>query len=284
MENRSGDDRPIGVFDSGVGGLTVVSALRERLPQERICYFGDTARCPYGDRDPHEVQMYAREVLDFLLEQNVKLFVVACNTATATALPLLQARYSIPVLGVIAPGARAALRETQSGRIGVIGTAVTVASDAYRLAVKMLSPDVEVFSAACPGFVPLVEQGLVAGAAVESVISDSLSGLLQYGIDTLILGCTHYPLLAQSISTVVGSSVRLISSADETAREVETTLRQMNALHTQEPKGVRAPDRFYTSGDGSRMRRALQMWLGESFDAVDVQTVPVHSLATAQGG
>lgn len=283
MQRSQGNDRPIGVFDSGVGGLTVVSAIRDLMPSEHIYYFGDTARCPYGDRDPHEVRTYSREVLDYLYDLGVKMFVVACNTATATALPMLRARYDIPVIGVIGPGARAALRETETGRIGVIGTAVTVASEAYPIAIHTTAPAVKVFSAACPEFVPLVEQGLVAGEVVESVVQRALADLLAYDIDSLILGCTHYPLLVEPIQTVAGPHVRLISSAHETAREVQSELRRLG-IERESGRDGRASSRFYTSGDGTRMRRALHMWLNESPDTVDVRIVDLGGANVSTGG
>lgn len=258
------DNRPIGVFDSGVGGLTVVRSLRSLIPDEEILYFGDMARCPYGDRHPREVQQFSKEVLDFLYNQGVKALVVACNTATAAALPILQARYPIPVIGVIQPGARAAIRVTRTQRIGVIGTAVTIQSGAYPKAVHHVAPDVEVFSEACPQFVPLVEQGLVAGADVEAIVAESLADLLRKDIDTLVLGCTHYPLLAPTIQAVTGPNVQLISSAEQTAEEVKALLRRSNSLHAPQDREARPSDRFYTSSDGSRMRRAIDLWLGDA--------------------
>ncbi|MDQ0188278.1 glutamate racemase [Alicyclobacillus cycloheptanicus] len=282
MQNSQGDDRPIGVFDSGVGGLTVVSAIRDLLPDEEIYYFGDTARCPYGDREPEEVRTFSREVLDYLYDLDVKMFVVACNTATATALPLLKQRYDIPVLGVIEPGARAAVLATRTERIGVIGTAVTIASGAYETAIHAIAPQAKVFSAACPRFVPLVERGVVAGAAVQAIIEDSLHDLLGQDIDTLILGCTHYPLLSDAIARVVGPSVRLISSAHETARQVQRELNQLGALRNAERGPVH--HRFFTSGDGSRMRHALHQWLNESPKTVDVTSVQQPLSVLVKGG
>lgn len=272
------DNRPIGVFDSGVGGLTVVSALRTLMPDEDIFYFGDMARCPYGDRHPLDVQQFSREVLDFLYDQGVKVLVVACNTATATALPMLQARYDVPVIGVIQPGARAAVLATRTRRIGVIGTAVTIGSEAYPKAVHSIAPDVEVFSSACPKFVPLVEQGLVAGADVEAVICESLHTLLENDVDTLVLGCTHYPLLAPSIQAVTGPQVRLISSAAETAAEVRTLLSESYAFHSPRQSGEHPANHFFTSSDGPRMSRALDLWLGDAGEGRVVISVTLASV------
>ncbi|OFW75053.1 MAG: glutamate racemase, partial [Alicyclobacillus sp. RIFOXYA1_FULL_53_8] len=226
------DVRPIGVFDSGIGGLTVAAAISRELPNEQIYYFGDTARCPYGDRDPEEVVQYSIQVLDFLYEQGVKMLVVACNTATAAALPILVERYDVPVLGVIQPGARAATTISGHGKIGVIGTAVTVRSGAYEWAVKEVDNSADVISLACPAFVPLVERGDLQGPEVESIVRESLETLVAQSVDTLILGCTHYPLLQDTIQLVMGSRVRLISSAEETAREVRLRLAAAGELNT----------------------------------------------------
>ncbi len=246
------DSLPIGVFDSGVGGMTVVSSIARILPSERIFYFGDTARCPYGDRSPAEVYQYTIESLDFLLAQGVKLLVVACNTATAIALPRLMTRYRIPVIGVIKPGAQTAVAASQSGRIGVIGTAVTVASNAYANEIHRLSPEAEVFSLACPKFVPLVESGILRGSAVQSIVDESLRPLIHRDVDVLILGCTHYPLLQEVIGSAMGANVQLISSAEETARQIKQWLTEHGKL-ANEQKPVH---HFFTTGDGVRMTRA----------------------------
>lgn len=261
---------PIGVFDSGIGGLSVASAIHHELAQERIHYFGDTARCPYGDRDPEEVVQFSIQICDFLYDLGVKMLVVACNTATAAALSVLTGRYDVPVIGVIQPGARAASRATTGDRIGVIGTAVTVRSGAYEKAIKEKSPHASVYSLACPTFVPLVEQGLWTGAETEQVVRAGLLPLLATDIDTLILGCTHYPHLQESIQQVMGENVRLISSAYETAVEVRRTLTLSNLLSTETK---RIPDVFYTTGDGEKMRLALTRWMEIQGDAADLREV-----------
>ncbi len=232
--------------------------MKRVLPAEAILYFGDTARCPYGDKTPQQVLEYSLEVCDFLVSQGVKMLVVACNTATAAALPALQARYSVPVVGVVGPGARAAAMATQSSRIGVIGTQVTIASGVYEHAVHALIPAAQVYSLACPEFVPLVERGETSGAAVEEIVRNRLQPLKSLEIDTLVLGCTHYPHLQGVIQHVMGDGVRLISSADETAREVKSALEA-----TGQSAGVRTavPDRYFTSGDPLWMERALRRWL-----------------------
>jgi glutamate racemase len=265
-------DRPIAVFDSGIGGLTVASAIAEELPNEQIFYFGDTARCPYGDRPPAEVREFSLQIYDFLRALDVKLLVVACNTATAAALPDLVARSDIPVIGVIGPGARAAVKATSKRRrrVGVIGTAVTIASGAYAEAIHELDPQVDVLSLACPRFVPLVEAGRWDGPDVERVIRETLLPLSICDIDTLILGCTHYPLLQAPIARVMGPSVQLISSAAETAKEVQRVL-DSSGLLRQDDTPPR--HRFYTTGDGERMRIAVTNWLSLDAEDVDLFTV-----------
>ncbi|HUO51035.1 MAG TPA: glutamate racemase, partial [Gemmatimonadaceae bacterium] len=185
---------PIGVFDSGLGGLTVVHELRRQLPAERLIYFGDTARVPYGPKSPDTVRRYAAEITEWLIAQGVKAVVVACNTATAHALPMLRERFPLPVIGVIEPGARAAVRASASGRIGVIGTSGTIASGAYERAIRALRPGAEVTSRACPLFVPLVEEGWLDTPATRLVADEYLRPLAEHGCDALVLGCTHYPL------------------------------------------------------------------------------------------
>jgi glutamate racemase len=263
-------DLPIGVFDSGIGGLSVASAIHHELSQERIFYFGDTARCPYGDRDPEEVVQFSVQICDFLYDLGVKVLVVACNTATAAALPILTRRYDVPVIGVIQPGARAAARATTGDRIGVIGTAVTVRSGAYESAIKEKSPNARVYSLACPTFVPLVEQGLWKGKETEQAVRAGLLPLLATDIDTLILGCTHYPHLQETIQQVMGENVRLISSAYETAADVRRILTLSNLLTT---RPERVPDVFYTTGDGAKMRVALTRWMDIQGDLADLREV-----------
>jgi glutamate racemase len=218
---------PIGIFDSGVGGLTVFKAISSRLPHESIVYLGDTARVPYGTKSAETVVRYAQSCARILLKHDIKLLVVACNTASAFALEPLWDQLSVPVIGVIEPGARAALRQTRNHRIGVIGTQGTVASGAYPDILMRLSPEVEVHSRACPLFVPLAEEGWTEGEIPSNIARVYLADLLGAGIDTLVLGCTHYPLLAKTIARVAGESVKLVDSADETASVVEEILDAM---------------------------------------------------------
>ena len=217
--------QPIGVFDSGIGGLTVLRELLARLPGESFVYFGDTARVPYGTKSAETVQRFSRENVHFLLERNVKMVVVACNTASSHALPMLQSEFGVPIVGVIEPGVRAAVEATRSRRIGVIGTAATVRSNAYPAKIQAELPDAVVISQACPLFVPLVEEGWVDSPLTRMVAHEYLKVYDGTGIDTLVLGCTHYPLLKGVIGEAVGRDVALVDSAVETAREVESVLR-----------------------------------------------------------
>lgn len=213
MSKRS----PIGIFDSGIGGLTVFAAVRRRLPDESILYIGDTARVPYGTKSAETVIRYAKECAGFLVDRGVKALVVACNTASAYALPDITASFDVPVIGVVEPGCRAALKTTRNGGIGVIGTAGTVGSNAYGSSLKRFNPEARVVSRACPLFVPLVEEGWTDGEVARAVAERYLSGLRSEGIDTLILGCTHYPLLKPIIAEEMGEGVSLVDSAEATA-------------------------------------------------------------------
>jgi glutamate racemase len=224
------DPRPIGVFDSGVGGLTVLAEIRDRLPFEHTVYFGDTARVPYGVRDLAEVRGFAFEIINYLVGLNVKLVVVACNTATAAALEVAQAEFDVPVVGVIEPGARAAALETRSRRVGVLATESTVTSGAYRRAVRNLDAGVEVYEQAAPRFVPLIERGIVDGPELTATAQGYLAPLKEQEVDVVILGCTHYPLISAPINRILGPEVRLISSAGQTALEVGRILSRRGYL------------------------------------------------------
>ncbi len=206
--------RPIGVFDSGIGGLTVFKAIRERFPQEDIIYFGDTARVPYGPKSPQTIINYSLQNARFLLQQNIKILVVACNTSSAVAIPALQKLTEIPIIGVIQPGAEQAVLSTRNQKIGVIGTEGTIRSQAYSAAIRQLEPQAEVFSAACPLFVPLAEEGWQDHNSAYDIAREYLGSLVDQGIDVLVLGCTHYPLLKDTIQAVAGNSIRLVDSAE----------------------------------------------------------------------
>jgi len=217
-------DGAIGIFDSGVGGLTVLHALLEVLPREDLVYLGDTGRHPYGTKSAETVTRYSIENVEFLAVKGLKLLVVACNSASAVALDALTARYAFPVLGVIEPGARAAVASTRNGRIGVIGTDATIASGAYTRALRALRPTLEIYTRPCPLLVPLAEEGWLDGPVPRGVAETYLATLRKSGIDTLILGCTHYPLLKAVIAGVMGERVALVDSAEETARAVAALL------------------------------------------------------------
>src|SRR4051812_4705799 len=216
---------PIGVFDSGLGGLTVVREMISQLPNESIIYFGDTARVPYGPKSPDTVLRYSREITSYMKDQGVKALVVACNTATAHALPALREEFDLPIVGVIQPGARAAAAATRTHRVGVIGTAGTIRSRAYEKEIKKLLPDAEITAQACALFVPLVEEGWVDTEPTRAIARNYLAPMVSAQIDTMVLGCTHYPLMKTVIGNVVGRQVRLIDSAEETAREAGSVLR-----------------------------------------------------------
>jgi glutamate racemase len=218
--------RPIGVFDSGIGGLTVVAALRELLPGESIVYIGDTARVPYGGKSQATIERYSVELAGLLLAERAKCIVVACNTASALAVPRLQEDFRVPITGVIEPGAHAAVKATRNGKVGVIGTRATVKSRAYERAIEELDKDIEVYAEACPLFVPFIEEGWLDDPVTDSVIARYLERVLRSGIDTLVLGCTHYPLLRDAIQRHVGPDVTLVDSAQNTALAVQKLLKQ----------------------------------------------------------
>ena len=218
--------RPIGVFDSGIGGLTVVAALRELLPSESIFYIGDTARVPYGGKSQATIERYSVELAGLLLAERAKCIVVACNTASALGVPQLKLDLRVPVTGVIEPGAQAAVKATRSGKIGVIGTRATVNSRAYERAIEELDSELEVFTEACPLFVPLIEEGWIEDSVTDSVIARYLEKMLRHDVDTLVLGCTHYPLLRAAIQRFVGPKITLVDSAQNTALAVQKLLKQ----------------------------------------------------------
>jgi len=254
--------RPIGVFDSGLGGLTVLRALIDLLPEEPIVYFGDTGRFPYGPKPGDEVLKYALEIGDVLSDHDAKLLVVACNSAASVALDALRARHDVPVIGVVEPGLRAAIKASESGRIGVIGTVGTIASGAYQHAAEVSGADVTLTCAACPGFVEFVEAGDVDSDQVHVLAERLLAPVRDAGVDTLVLGCTHYPMLARTITDVMGRDVTLVSSADETAFEV----RELLAGGRASPGTARHT--FLTSGDVETFQRLGARFLGPEVASV----------------
>jgi glutamate racemase len=260
-------DRPIGVIDSGLGGLTVLRALIDLLPDEPIVYFGDTGRFPYGPKPDRDVTKYALEMANLLAEQDMKMLVVACNRVSSVALDDLRREYDIPVIGVIEPGLRAAIHVTQTSRVGVIGTVGTIASGAYQHAADASGTDVTLTCAACPGFAEFVEAGDVDSEEVHVLAERLLAPVRAADVDTLVLGCTHYPLLARTIGDVMGRDVVLVSSADETAFEVRARLD--GAGHTRRP-GCAPPRRvFLTSGDLTTFRTLGARFLGPEVETVE---------------
>src|SRR5919108_1001270 len=264
------DPRPIGIFDSGVGGLTVVRAILDLVPGEPVLYFGDTARAPYGPRDVDEIRTFAREIATHLLDRDVKMLVVACNAIESNAIEDLSERARIPLVGVIEPGVRAALRATRNGRVGVIGTEATIISGAYDRAVAAEDGGVELISAACPAFVPHVERGDTTSPELMAAARDYLVTMREAGVDTLILGCTHYPLLTGLLQRIMGPAVVLVSSAEETAKDVYAGLLDGGLLREDtSPPG----HEFLCSGDPESFRSLAARFLGPEATGVRAQSV-----------
>lgn len=254
------DKRPIGFIDSGVGGLTVVKEALKQLPNENILYVGDTARCPYGPRPAEQVIAYTWEMTNYLVEKGIKMLVIACNTATAVALEEIKATLSIPVIGVILPGTRAAVKQTKNHRVGVIGTIGTVKSAAYETALLDKAPELKVTSLACPKFVSVVESKEYRSSVAKKIVAQTLAPLELKGIDTLILGCTHYPLLRPIIQNVMGDKVMLIDSGAETIGEVSMLLDYFEISNS--PQNGRTLCHFYTTGSAKMFHEIAQDWLG----------------------
>jgi glutamate racemase len=258
-------DAPIGIFDSGVGGLTVARAILDQLPHEQVIYVGDTAHVPYGPKPIADVRRYALDCLDHLVDEGVKLLVIACNSAAAACLHDARERYPVPVVEVIRPAVRRAVAATRNGRVGVIGTRATVTSRAYEDAFAA-APHVTVTSAACPQFVEFVERGVTSGRALLGLAQSYLEPLQRAEVDTLVLGCTHYPMLAGLIGLVMGDEVTLVSSADETARDVYRKLTERDLLRAEfEPDGTPRPaprHQFLATGDSAPFARLASRFLG----------------------
>jgi len=256
-------DSAIGVFDSGIGGLTVLQKIIELLPKENTIYLGDTARAPYGTKSVETVLRYSFENSEFLVAKGVKLLVVACNTSTAIALDRLRSSLEVPVIGVIEPGATKALDVTKNKKIGVIGTEATIQSGAYTKALRAKDLKVEVYSRACPLFVPLVEEGWTDNAVVEMTVKVYLGSLKQSGIDTLILGCTHYPLLKKAVRKFLGDTVCLVDSAEEIAKEVGSVLKK-DSLARKNGGGSHS---FFVTDAPGRFVKVGQRFLGEKVES-----------------
>lgn len=266
-------DRPIGVFDSGIGGLTVAAALRRRLPGEEIIYLGDTARVPYGTKSSRTVNRYALECALFLFNRGVKMIVVACNTVSAVALPRLKSVLKVPMIGVIEPGVAAGLKASKAGRIGVIGTPSTIASGEYQRLLLQNDPSIQVSAKACPLLVPMAEEGRLKGPVVDLALNEYLGPLRRQKIDTLILGCTHYPLFKEAIGGVLGEGITLVDSAEAVAAEVEGVLLRESLLRTYGPGAMLCcvtdvPRQFGRIGRtffGEGLGRVHRVTLGEGF-------------------
>lgn len=254
-------EKAIGIFDSGVGGLTVLKELVARLPDEDIIYLGDTARVPYGIRSPDTIVRYSFENTRFLLSQDIKMLVIACNTASAISLEAVKNEFPIPVIGVLEPGARAAVSATRSGKVGVIGTEATIGSRAYEKAIKNLNGEIEVHGLPCPLFVPLAEEGWIDNDVAELVAGKYLSRLRETGIDTLVLGCTHYPLLKKVINRVMGQGITLIDSATETASEVTEVIARLNMKRSGP---ARANRKYFVTDSPVRFEKIGKLFLGYS--------------------
>jgi len=248
--------------------LTVLAEIRDRLPYEHTVYFGDTARVPYGVRDPVEVKEFAFEIIGYLTDLDVKLVIVACNTASAVALEAVQAEFDAPIVGVIEPGARAAAVDTINRRVGVLATQVTVASGAYRRAVHNLDAGIEVHEQACPEFVPLIEKGVVDGPELERVAGGYLEPLMERGVDAVVLGCTHYPLISAAINRILGPEVRLISSAGQTALEVGRILSRRGYLRRPRDADDLGDSTYVCSADPAEFATLGGRFLGEKIEAV----------------
>lgn len=265
------DRRPIGIFDSGLGGLTVVKSVLNHLPHESIIYFGDTARVPYGNKSPELIREYSIEIADYLVKRNAKMIIVACNTATALALEALKEHINVPVIGVIEPGATQAYTATKNKNIGIIGTLATVSSKAYEKALKSIDKNVHTLAKACPLFVPLAEEGWLDGGVTEAIAEHYLQPLQNSAIDTLILGCTHYPLLKKVIATKVNSHTVLIDSADAVAVTVQKQLTINNQLSDSSVKGTL---NCYVTDIPMHFEDIGQRFLGSKIDHVHL----VHDL------
>lgn len=268
--------RPIAVLDSGVGGLTVVKELLKQLPQEAIVYYGDTARAPYGPRPTEEVVCFTEEIIDTLLRYDPKLIIIACNTATAAALKKVKSSLSIPIIGVIEPGAKAALQATQTGYIGVIGTEGTIKSKAYDQALLAYADDIQIVTQACPAFVPLVENREYHSAKAYHVVYEAIGHMRSYPIDCLILGCTHYPFLADTIAEVMGENVRLIHSAEETARQAKALIGDADNVNLVINGSSTITHQFLCSGNVDSFQSIVEDWLAAELGGAKRSYSRVH--------
>lgn len=257
------DNRPIGVFDSGVGGLTVVKQVMKTLPNENIVYFGDTARLPYGSKSKEAVTKFSRQIVRFLLTKDVKAIIIACNTASSNSLDILREEFEVPLFGVVIPGVEEALRSTKNKKVGIIGTAATIRSNAYKTLICESDSEIQVFSKPCPLFVPLVEEGWTENDIAKLTAERYLRELINQGIDSLVLGCTHYPLLKRCIGETVGDRVKLVDPAKATAKRVEKFLEANQLLNKKENQGQRL---FYVSDSTDKFGFICQKALKQSYE------------------
>jgi glutamate racemase len=267
MTTMTKSEDAIGILDSGVGGLTVAKEVMRQLPRERLYYFGDTHRCPYGSRSQQEVCQFTLEIMLFLLQFPLKAVLIACNTAAAAGLKDMREKLLLPIIDVIEPGARAAIKVTKNHRVGVIGTQRTIQSKAYEKALKKIHPSIKVFSLACPAFVPLVENGHRNTLLAKNVVAEGLKRLQGTDIDTLILGCTHYPLLAEPIFAAMDKRVKVISSAEETAAELSSVLQHQQLLSLKK----KGSHRFFTTGSSESFREIAEEWLEQKIKVEQVE-------------
>lgn len=271
MEIHNKTEAPIGVFDSGVGGLTVAREIMRQLPSENVVYFGDTARVPYGSKSKNNIIRFSRQIIRFLQTKNVKAIVIACNTASALALETVQQEIDIPIIGVIVPGARAAVNETRNGKIGVVGTEGTIRSETYTKVICSLRPDFSVIGKPCPLFVPLVEEGFAKHPITEQVIDYYLSEMKSTDIDTMILGCTHYPLLRSKIMTYFGDSVHIVNPAYETAIDLKEILNKHNIASHSNKAGTYE---FYVSDAAEKFTKFANSIL--PYDVTKTQCINIE--------
>ncbi len=259
--------KAIGIFDSGIGGLTVFKEIRRKLSNEKIVYLGDTARVPYGIRSAQTVLRYSIANADFLLQQNIKLLVIACNTVSAVAVDVLREKYTIPVIDVVGPGARRAVNITKNKKVGIIGTEATIKSSAYQNEIRRMCPDIEIFTQSCPLFVPLAEEGWCSSddEVVRLVSRRYLERMKDFDIDTLVLGCTHYPLLKDAIKMIMGKNIKLVDSAEETALEVTTLLNRKSLLYSGEAENKSF---FFLTDIPDRFIETARLFLGEGLENV----------------
>ncbi len=263
--NDTDKQKPIGVFDSGIGGLTVVKRLASTLQNESIVYFGDTARVPYGSKSNSTVIEYSIQNTKFLLQKNIKALVVACNTASSIAIPDLKKMFDIPIIGMIEPGSRMALKKSKSNKIGVIGTRATINNLAYSNEIKKLNNSAQVIEKPCPLFVPLAEEGWIKHKATYEIAEEYLKELREVGIDTLVLGCTHYPILSEVIQEVIGSNVTLIDSGVASSEVIKSELEKLNLLSNSDQPGVQE---YYVSDIPAKFKEVAELFLGREIDHV----------------